>query len=370
MRHLLLGFLCIFVLGVILTLGLWPFHAPRNDVSWLGNRNGLHFGRFSTVFSSSEFGVTATQNQTSASLEIWLQPARIWDFSTFLAFYIPGHPLPFSLRQSQTALWLQTGIPDAQHGTETQDLYVEDAFHRTGPTFVSVTAGPQGTAVYLDGVMAKRAPQIRLSPAAFTGRLILGDSAEQGDSWRGQLLGVSIYNRELNATQVVKHYETWTRTGRPQIAGDEGNTALYLFDEHSGRIIHSNTRSGSDLSIPDRYAVLGQILLESPWSEFSRTTDFWGAVVKNIIGFIPFGFCFYPYVSVVRLYKHPALITVILGLAVSLTIEVLQAYLPTRDSGTTDLITNTFGTWMGVLLYTAAKAQWERYRTRAPGRQS
>jgi len=77
---------------------------------------------------------------------------------------------------------------------------------------------------------------------------------------------------------------------------------------------------------------------------------YWKNLLKNIVGFIPLGFCFYPYVSVVRLYKHPALITVILGFAVSLTIEVLQAYLPTRDSGTTDLITNTLGTWIGALL--------------------
>jgi len=353
MRHLLLGTTCICVLCVILTLGLWPFHAPKNDVTWLKNRNGLHFGRYSTVLSSSEFRTTSAHNPAPGSLEIWLQPRRIWDFGTFLTFYIPGSPLQLSLCQSQTSLLLQAAIQDGQYHTELNDLYVERVFGQTGPAFITVTSGTPGTAVYIDGVVAKRAPQVRLSTQAFAGRLALGDSAEQGDSWSGQVLGLSTYNRELTATQVLEHYGTWTQQGKPQIAGDEGNTALYLFDEHAGRIIHSKGWPDADLYIPEKYTVLGQLFLESPWREFRRSKDYGGAIVKNIVGFMPFGCCFYAYFSVVRQTKRAALATVILGFAVSLTIEVLQALLPTRDSGTTDLITNTLGTYIGVLSYKA-----------------
>ena len=41
-----LELLCASVLAGILIAGLWPFHAPKNEVSWLINGNGLHIGRY------------------------------------------------------------------------------------------------------------------------------------------------------------------------------------------------------------------------------------------------------------------------------------------------------------------------------------
>ncbi len=97
--------------------------------------------------------------------------------------------------------------------------------------------------------------------------------------------------------------------------------------------------------------MLHEQFLERPWDEFRQDWNYWKDVGINVAGFIPLGFFFCAYFYSVRRIKRPVLLTVALGFAVSLTIEVLQAFLPTRDSGMTDLITNTLGTAVGVLAF-------------------
>src|ERR1035437_6922676 len=212
-----LDVICVAVLCVVLSLGLWPFHSPHNEVTWLENHNGLRFGSSSTVISSRAFQMTSAEDGASGSVEVWLQPRRIWDSSaTFLAFSTPGNPSHFSLRQSQVDLELRPGIRDDR-------LYVRNVFRRPGRVFLTITSGIHGTAVYTNGVLARMAPQLRLAAQEFTGPLVLGDSPRQTDSWSGDLLGLAIYRRELTAAQVLRHYETLTHAGRPEIAEDERN---------------------------------------------------------------------------------------------------------------------------------------------------
>jgi len=155
--------------------------------------------------------------------------------------------------------------------------------------------------------------------------------------------------------QVLHNYATWKQTGRPTITEDELNGALYLFDEHAGDVVGDRARSGVNLYIPETYKVMDKIFLEPVWTEFRMSQDYWGAALKNIVGFIPLGFCFYAYLATQLAVRRTAtLVTVALGATVSFTIELLQALLPTRESGTTDLITNTFGTWIGLESYCLA----------------
>jgi hypothetical protein len=350
MKTRYLDVICFSVLCVLLTLGLWPFHSPKNEVTWLGRHNGLRFGTWSTVISSTSVPTTGEGEETSGSVEVWLQPRRIWDKGSFLAFCAPGNLRQFSLRQSEADLELLASVSDDLQPANSQRLHADNVFRKPGQVFVTITSGMDGTAVYTNGVLATLAPQFRLSGKEFTGQLVLGDSPGQSDSWSGLLLGLAIYRRELTAAQVLRHYKTWTQGGQPDLSVDEGNTALYLFNEHAGNLVHNQAGLGVDLYIPEKYEVLDKIFLEPFWKEFNMSRSYWQSALKNIVGFIPFGFCVYPCLSAHK-FRRAALATVILGTLVSLIIEVLQAYLPTRDSGTTDLFTNTLGTYIGVVSF-------------------
>jgi len=341
-----LALICLAVLCITLSLGLWPFHSPRSDASWPPNQNALEFGKYSSAFSLRSLPPTTAPE---ATIEIWLLPRRIWDSGTALSFYNAETRSQFSIRQSLTdlALEAETQNPHINHR-----FCVDDLFRPRRPVFLTVTAGQQGVSVYLDGAPAKTVPHFPLAANAFTGRLIVADSAWQTDNWRGQIFALAIYHRALTPQEVRQNYTDWKQKGRPEIAADRRNVALYLFDEHTGSIVHDKSPSAIDLYIPPRYQVIDKIALEPVWSEFSLTRSYWSAALKNIVGFMPFGFCYYAFLSTVLKLKRAKLITILLGTAVSLTIEVLQAFLPTRDSGTTDILTNTLGTWVGVWSYT------------------
>ena len=303
------------------------------------------------ILSSGKFKAANAPADAPCSLEIWFEPDLTAASGALFAFYAPGNPRQFSLRQSITDLALQSDIRDGRYRTLTTRLYVDDIFRRGKPLFVTVTSKGGQTSVYIDGALARTAPKFPLSSQDFDGELVIANSPRAGNSWSGVLRGLAFYDQEISPAQVLHHYETWREKGRPDVSQNERAVALYLFDERAGRVIHNQVPSGSDLYIPDRYLVLDQTLLCPFWVEFRPSWGYWVDVAINIVGFVPFGFFFYAYFSLAGRIKRPALVAIFLGFTLSLTIESLQSFLPTRDSGTTDIITNTLGTCLGVWLY-------------------
>lgn len=352
---ILLKIICGCVLAGILVAGLWPFHAPTNEVSWLSNNEGLFFGKHGSIVSASQLKANGLQSDTSCSLEIWLQPSRVDSLGkgTILAFYRPeSRFIPFSMRQFRDGLVLYSG---SQGPMGKAEVYVGEVFNDIRPTFVTISSGKSGTTVYVDGVLARDFTNFTVSSRDLTGQLVIGNHPSTSYSWSGKLRGLAVYDRDLRANEVSQDFIDWT-AGRPtdhrsDSVISEGVVARYPFDEGKGNIVHDRVDSAPNLAIPERFFVLNEQFLERPWDEYRADWSYWKDAGINIGGFIPLGFVFSAYFSMLKKFTPATWLTIALGFVISLTIEVLQALLPTRDSGMTDLLTNTLGTALGALLW-------------------
>jgi VanZ family protein len=344
-----LGTICACVLAGILVAGLWPFHAPRNEVSWLSQGNGLLFGKYGSIVSAGAFATNRAQGDGSCSLEIWLAPTRVKSSGTILAFYWPANwGVPFALRQSLGDLELQRSGQDSS--PRRPRIYIDDVFSSLKPVFFTISSSVTGTAIYVDGKLVRKSANFKFSRQDMSGQLIIGNTPSTIDSWSGQVKGLALYDRELPAAEVLQHFAAWTKSKQPDLAESEGVVASYLFEEGKGNVVHNQLDSATNLLIPQRFFVLREQFLERPWDEYRSDWNYWKDVGINIGGFIPLGLFFCAYFSTIPKIKRATWLTIALGFAVSLTIEVLQAFLPTRDSGMTDLLTNTLGTALGAIL--------------------
>jgi VanZ family protein len=165
--------------------------------------------------------------------------------------------------------------------------------------------------------------------------LLLGNSPTGESPWEGDLLGFSI------------HQDTG-RTENPN-----GNGMIYAqFKKESGALLRTGGKTPFTFFIPSIYRPINKTVLFPPWKETSYNRSFWKDVIVNILGFIPFGFFFYAWrrESAIENKLSTILLIVVLGAGLSLGIELLQVFLPTRDSSLTDVVSNTLGTYLGVLL--------------------
>jgi len=348
---MLLRAICALVLLGILVAGLSPFHSPRNQVSWLSDNSGILFGKYGSIVSAAPFRAHPSQADGSCSIEIWLQPRRVKASGTIFAFYWPeSRTVPFALRQSLGDFVLLRRNDDrSRHGKRIR-LYVDDVFSHQQPVFVTMSSGPSGTRIYVDGALVKTTPNFRFSSQELTGQLVIGNAPATTDNWSGQLKGLAVYDRGMTTDEVAQHYENWTTGKQADLAASEGAVGIYLFNEENGSVVHNQVDPATDLHIPERFFVLHEQFLERPWDEFRPDWNYWKDVAINVAGFVPLGFFFCAYFSSMQTTRHAVLFTIAFGFAVSLTIEVLQAFLPTRDSGMTDVFTNTLGTVVGAVV--------------------
>lgn len=336
------------VLAVLLAT-LWPFNLfEANGVHWLQGINGLRFEKDGLVVSAEPLRPPETSATEAYTLELLLRPASVRSSYTILGVYAPTRPRQFLVCQWTDGLLVTHNADVDRDKTRTIKFDVDHAFRSGRLALVTISSGPNGTTVYLDGQPAESAPRFKISRRELSGEIVLGTSPVTYRPWQGELRGLAIYSKELTPAEVVRHYKEWSDpSGHSEL---DDAMARYSFAEAAGREVRNEIASGPSLEIPARFAIPHKGLLRPAGKEFRADRMYMIDVLMNIAGFIPLGLILCAYFGGTRGRCQAILIATVTCSILSCGIEVLQYYIPRRDSGTTDIITNTLGAAVGAML--------------------
>jgi len=339
--------LCFVAVFAVLVATLWPFNPfPRNGVTWLEGSRGLKFQRAGLVVSNGLL-MPPDADAQSYSVELLLRPARsTWSY-TILGFYSPARSRQLLVRQWTDGLLVTHNASVDRDRTRTIKFDVDHVFVPGKLVQVTISSGPHGTTVYVDGQMAQSIPQFKISRTELSGEIVLGTSPVTFHPWSGELHGIAIYSKELTPADALRHYQEWIDpSGKPEL---DGAMARYSFAEGAGKEVRDEVASGPSLDIPARFSVPHKRMLQSAVKEFRLNWMYASDVAGNIAGFIPLGVIVCAYLAWTRTRWKAILATTVACGFLSFAIEVMQYYIPRRGSGVTDIITNTIGAAIGAI---------------------
>lgn len=258
----------------------------------------------------------------------------------------------FSVSQWRSDLILQSQIIN-KGIIKKKEIDLEDTFEKGKTKFITILSGNTGTKVYLDGKFAKDFPTLSNNDIPQVGTLLIGNSPTGERHWEGEIYWLAFYNQALNDNEIIKHHSDWV-SGHNINPGIAHPAVSYNFKEKTGQVVHNNSGNQNHLFIPSTFKALKRTFFSSPIEDFKLTWNYFIDIAVNLFGFIPFGYFVFGYLYTSKKQYSitgMALLTILIGFGISFAIEFTQAYLPTRSSSLTDLINNTVGTAIGLLLF-------------------
>lgn len=333
--------------------------AITNDVDWLEGAAGIRFERNSIVYADrldlpSETGGTTP---SALSIELALKSDGPRDGHFQFVLLLHGGQDDRQLVIGQWRSWLIVMNGDDYDARRRQPRIAVEALQAGKIRFVTVTSGKDGTVIHLDGRPVRRKPglTLRMPDLSKGGHLVLGNSIYGRHAWAGDLYGLALYPRVLDPAVIDRHYDQWRRTGTFARAAADGPSGLYLFDEKGGAVVADQSGAGNHLAIPQRMAILNKEFLSAPFVHEGNKPSLVQDMVINLAGFVPMGFLLSALLCGGRCRafgKRLGWVMLVCG-GLSLGIELAQAWIPTRSSQMLDLILNTLGAGLGVLLHRA-----------------
>ena len=345
------------ILTGILFFGLRPKgYSYSNNVKWISGQPGIRFGQYGLAYTDP-IRVLSKEDGSGGdgfSIEIALKPLNFEQgFSLILALHAGKDSDQLLVGQWRSSIIAMNG-DDYAHKRRTKRIAVNTASQSQTIIFLTITTGKEGTRAYINGDVVATKKDLRLKiPGAGKARLLVANSVYGRQSWKGSIYGLAFYKYDMPARVVDLHFDGWVKNQKFSFAREYNPFLLYLFDERSGERVLDHSGGGHDLKIPPKIPILDKKILSSNWRQLGFDLRSVQDIFLNLIGFIPLGFMLAAtFVKAGSIFeRHSILLTVILCFAVSLAIEIVQAWVPSRSSDSIDLMLNTLGGFSGAMIY-------------------
>ena len=361
MSNRLLLLICLLLLSAIFVAGLWPFgFNPHNNVSRLGDRPGVAFGRPGIIYSPHPYALSqGDEGQGGLTIEIWCRPDsdRTASVDRLLSVYDSRQGEIFLIGQWKTSVMISTDPSILEKGNGRRKMGTKIPVDGSD-VFVTFTSHRAGSAIYVNGAPGRKSEAFVIpGQGGLAGILVLGNDAFGKSPWKGRMYGCAIYGRAFTPEEVLANFEAWKRAGRPSPLFRDDERVLYLFAEKEGELVLDHSGRGMHLLLSEFFTPPERIVLSSVRSDFRLKWTYFQDVLLNILGFIPLG------AAVCVLFQRSArlrgrrgvLLTIVFGAFCSLAVELLQVYLPTRHSQLTDVIMNVVGAAIGGVIGRGAR---------------
>lgn len=247
---------------------------------------------------------------------------------------------------------------DYDHRRKTPRISFDSTGVGAEEILLCVTSGPAGTRLFVNGEPVRDRPDMRLDMPPAEARLVLGNSVYGTNPWQGDIFGLWGFHRDSAKNDIRK--QTW---GWKQVRGVAPDSAcapslVFRLDgktaendvnaDDSDRVVH--LKSG----IP----VLSPRFLSFSLSGVDADPDFIFDAVVNLLGFIPLAMALALSIRHIGGIRAGTAGWIAAGVCcgLSLGIELLQAWMPTRSSSGIDLLLNTLGGIAGAVV---AAQRWK-----------
>lgn len=349
------------MLALILYFGLhFKGASGANDVSWIGNRAGIHFGRYGVAHGTIRPPAANNDDRLPPpfSVSLAFRPGDTDDGHFRFLLLLHGGEDEKQLVVGQWRHWLIIMNGDDYDSKQRRARIAVDIIASPEERFITVTSGEGGTTVFMDGqpVKTNNDLHLKIPGDGEKTQLVLGNSIYGRHPWEGDIYGLAIVDRVLTEPAIAAHFQQWRREQRFALAWSENTSGLYLFDEGNGRRVSNHAPGQDDLVIPEKMTILTKEFLALNFGPADHRL--YQDMVINLLGFVPMGFLLSALLWQVN-YRHAKqrlLVAMIACGAISFGIELAQAWIPSRSSQMSDLLLNTLGAGAGVLLHSTYHA--------------